>query len=155
MSRVLALIGVLVLSGCYAYFPQRPGAVPLGADVRLQLSRDGVERIGAAYGSATGVLEGRLERWADEVEITIPVQAAPGMLDRGLRNRIVVRQTDILAVELRQRDQTKTVALSLALGGAAAVTAIALFGGVFGGTPPPNEQLPEDLRAPGSAQPPR
>lgn len=148
MTRLLTLIGILFLSGCYAYLPQRPGSVAPGADVRVHLSREGVAAIGEAYGSATGVLEGRLESWGDDVVVTIPVPPAPGMLDRGLRNRIVVRQADVVGIDLRERDQTRTIALSVGLGGLVALTAIALFGGVFGGTQPQPENLPEDIRIP-------
>ena len=98
MSRVLALVGIFILSGCYTYVPQRPGSIAPGADVRVHLSAEGVQRISEAYGSASGVLDGRLESWGDDVIVTIPVPAAPGMLDRGLRNRIVVRQADVIGV---------------------------------------------------------
>src|SRR5689334_6915934 len=103
MKRALALIGVLGLNGCYAYLPQRPETVPIGSEVRVHLSIDGTQHLGQAYGSASGVLEGRLDRWADTVVVTMPVGASPGMLDRGLRNEIHIQQADIVGVDLRQR----------------------------------------------------
>ena len=152
MTRVLALAGILFLSGCYAYLPERPAAIPQGSDVRIHLSKDGVDWIGAAYGSASGVLEGRLESWGDTVVVTTPVPPSPGMLDRGLRNIVKVRQSDIISVDLKHRDQKKTVAVSLALGGLVAITAVAIFGGVFGSTEPPSGGVPEDVRIPLSTQ---
>jgi hypothetical protein len=152
MTRALAFLGILVLSGCFAYVPERPDAIPVGSDVRVHLSREGVDFLGAAYGSGSGILEGRLDRWGDTVVVTVPVQHSPGMLDRGLRNMIKVRRSDVLAVDLRHRDQTKTVMASLGFGGLVAITAVAMFGGVFGGTQPQPEQLPDEIRIPRSLQ---
>jgi hypothetical protein len=153
MTRALALVGILVLSGCYAYLPERPGDIAPGSDVRVHLSREGVEWIGAAYGSGTGVLEGRLDSWGDTVVVTVPVRASPGMLDRDLRNTIKVRQSDVLSVDLRRRDQTKSILASVGFGTVVALTAVAMFGGVFGGTQPTPEQLPDDgIRIPLSPQ---
>jgi hypothetical protein len=149
MPRALPLILLAVLTGCYTYVPQRPGTVPPGADVRIRLSSDGVERIGEAYGSASGVLEGRLENWSEPVEITFPVPPTPGMVDRGLRSKIFIPQADIVAVDLRQRDRTKTAILSASLGVLTFATAYAMFSGVFGGSPPDNgPPLPEDIIVP-------
>ena len=148
MSRAPALLALVLLAGCYRYVPQRPESIAPGTDVRIHLSADGVRRIGEAYGSASGVLEGRLESWGSDVEVTVPVEAAPGMLDRGLRNRIVVPQADVVGIELRERDATRTAALSVALGGVTALTAIAVFGGVFGGGTEPEDPLPEDVLVP-------
>lgn len=149
MHRSVALVTLLLLStGCYRYVAQRPGSIPPGSDVRVHLSSEGVQRLGEAYGTASGTLEGRLESWAEDVKVTVPVQPAPGMLDRGLRNQIIIRQADIVGVDLRQRDRGRTIALSAGLGGVAAVTAVALFGGVFGGSQNEEEPLPEDVRIP-------
>ena len=149
MRRALPLILIALLAGCYSYVPQRPGAVPPGTNVRLRLTADGVQRIGEAYGSASGVVEGRLESWSDQVEITFPVPPTPGMVDRGLRNKLIIPQADIVAVDMRQRDRTKTAILSASLGVLTAGTAIAMFSGVFGGTPPDGgPPLPEDIIVP-------
>ena len=148
MSRAISVFLVVFLAGCYSYVAERPGAIPPGSDVRVRLSSDGVQRINEAYGSASGVLEGRLESWAEDVVVTIPVPATPGMLDRGLRNRIVFPQGDVVGVELRQRDRTKTAILSASLGVLVAGTTYAMFSGVFGGTSPDNTSLPEDIIVP-------
>ena len=148
MSRALTVVLVVLLTGCYSYVADRPGTIPPGSDVRLRLTQDGVQRIGEAYGSATGVLEGKLESWADEVVVTIPVPPTPGMLDRGLRNRIVVQQSDIVGIERRERDRTKTAALSISIGVLTAGMAIAMFSGVFGGTQNTDVPLPEDVVVP-------
>jgi hypothetical protein len=153
MTRALAFVGILALSGCFAYVPERPDAIPTGSDVRVHLSRAGVEYLGAAYGSGSGILEGRLDSWGDTVVVTVPVQHSPGMLDRGLRNMIKVRQADVVAMDLRHRDQAKTVMASLGFGGLVAVAAVAMFGGVFGGTQPSTETLPDEgIRIPLSLQ---
>jgi hypothetical protein len=148
MPRTLLLALVLLLSGCHRYVAVRAGSVPPGSQVRVHLTPEGVERIGSAYGSATGIIDGELDSWADEVVVNIPVQASPGMLDRGLVNKIVIAQADIVAVELQQRDPTRTAALSIGLGAVVALTAIAVFGGVFGGTTIVDNPPPEDILVP-------
>src|SRR5690349_18357139 len=112
MSRALALIGVILLSGCYAYLPQRPGSIPPGSDVRVHLSQEGVDRMVAAYGRGAGVVEGKLDEWADTVTVSVPLPPAPGTIDRGLRSKIVFRQADVVGVDLRRKDQTKTIVVS-------------------------------------------
>src|SRR5687768_2378457 len=148
MPRFPLLILLVLLSGCYRYCPQRPGAVPPGSDVRVHLSVEGVQRIGEAYGSAYGMLDGRLESWADEVVLTVAVPAAPGMIDRGLRNRIVIPQPDIVGIDLRQLDRTRTGALSATLGVVVVGAAIALFTGTFGGGTATDPPAPEDTIIP-------
>jgi hypothetical protein len=148
MSRALPLVFLVLLAGCYSYVPQRPGSVPLGADVRVRITSDGVQRLGEAYGSVSGIVEGRLESWSDQVEITFPVPATPGMVDRGLRNKLIISQADIVGIDLRERDRTKTAILSASLGALTAGTAYAMFSGVFGGSQNNDPILPEDIVIP-------
>ena len=148
MPRTLLFVLLLALSGCHRYVPARMGAVPPGADVRVHLTSGGVQRIGEAYGSASGTVVGKLESWSSEVVISIPVEASPGMLDRGLTNRIVIPAADIVAVDLMESDRARTAVLSLGIGGVAGLTAIALFGGVFGGSTVNEGPAPEDTLLP-------
>jgi hypothetical protein len=147
--RHAPLLGLVVLlAGCYSYVPQRPGDVSPGAEVRVHLSSDGARRLGETYPTLTGSIEGRLESWASNVEVSYPIPPTPGMVDRGLRNRLVIPQADIIGIDLKQQDRTRTVALTVGLGTATALTAIAIFGGVFGGSNLPDGQLPEDVLVP-------
>jgi hypothetical protein len=148
MTRATLLIFFPLLTGCYRYVPQRPGDIPAGTEVRVHLSSDGARRVTETYPYLTGSIEGRLERWANDVEMSFPVPATPGMVDRGLRNRIVIPQADVVGIDLKERDRTRTAALSAGLGALVAVTAIGIFGGVFGGSDLPDEQLPEDVLVP-------
>ena len=148
MSRTLLLAFVLALGGCHRYVPVRPGTVTPGSDVRVRLTPEGVQRIGEAYGSASGTITGQLESWAEEVVVRVPVGGSPGMLDRGLMNKIVIPQADIAAVDLIERDRTRTAVLSLSIGAVAGLTAIAVFGGVFGGATVKDPPAPEDTLIP-------
>ena len=148
MPRTLLVALVLILGGCHSYVPVRAGTAPIASTVRVHLTPEGVERIGAAYGSALGTIEGELESWGENVVVTIPVQASPGMLDRGLVNRIVIQQADVMAVEVRESDPTRTAVASIGLGAVVALTAIAVFGGVFGGTTIVDQPAPEDILVP-------
>ena len=147
MGRALLITWAgLMLAGCHRYVPARIGAVPAGTDVRVHVTPDAAERIADAYGTAD--LEGRLESWSDEVVVTIPVPAAPGMLDRGLRNRVIIPAADVLAVEVRERDPTRSAILAGGIGVLVIGAAIAAFTGVFGGTRNTDPPIEEDILIP-------
>jgi hypothetical protein len=148
MARASLLLFAVLLTGCYSYVPQRPGEIPPGTEVRVHLSSDGARRVTETYPYVTGTIEGRLERWASDVEVSFPIPPTPGMVDRGLRNRIVIPQTDVVGIDLKQRDQARTAALSVGFGALVAVAAIGIFGGVFGGSTIDEPAPPEDILVP-------
>ncbi|MSR36000.1 MAG: hypothetical protein EXR95_05055 [Gemmatimonadetes bacterium] len=150
MRRAATAILVLTLtsSGCYRYVPQQPGTVPIGTEVRVHLTAAGMTRLGEAYGTASGTLDGRLDSWSEEVVVTVSVAPAPGMIDRGLRNRIVISQSEVISVDLRQRDPTRTGVLSVGLGVLVIGTAVAMFSGAFGGSTADDPDPPPDILIP-------
>lgn len=123
-----------LLAGCYRYVPARMGAIPAGTAVRLHLSDEGVQRLEGFTASRRDQISGELIRWADEVMVAVRVPAAEGVVDRDLRHRVVVPADEVVSIEVRERDQTRTAVL---IGGAAAIVTtalVAVFSGTFGGS---------------------
>lgn len=149
MGRAFVLALGVLLAGCHRYVPARPGAVPVGAEIRVHLTEDGARRIEALYAAQAGPVSGELESWSNEVVvIAVPVPAAPGMMDRGLRNRVIIPVADVLSVEVQERDRTRTMILSAGVATVVLGTAIAAFSGVFGGSRPPDTPAEEDAIIP-------
>jgi hypothetical protein len=148
MTRTFLLALVVLLSGCYRYVPARLGAVPEGTEVRLHVSDDGVRRLESIAGMEGRQMAGLLERWADDIVISVRVPVAEGVVDRGLRNRIVLSPSEVIAIDVRERDRTRTAILTAGITGVVGGALIAAFSGVFGGSrdvdPPPEE----DARVP-------
>ncbi|MDZ7779195.1 MAG: hypothetical protein U5R14_04545 [Gemmatimonadota bacterium] len=134
----------LLLVGCHRYVPTRLGSVPSGAEVRLQLSDEGTRRLEALSGSDAEEVEGRLLSWADEVILSVPLPSVPRMVDRDLRRRIVVASDDVVGIQVREWDRTRT---ALLVGGVATVVTTALvaaLSGSFGGTGGPDRPPMEE-----------
>jgi len=87
-------------------------------------------------------VEGVLVDWSQQVVVSAPVPEIPGAPARDLRRRVELAPDEVLAIEVRERDMTRTAVLA---GGALAVVTVALlaaFTGTFGGydVPGPPEQ---------------
>lgn len=134
MARWFLVALALVATGCHRYVPAPLGAVPEGAEVRVHLSEEAADRIGARYGNRMEEVSGRLQRWSDEVVIAVPVPVAPGLVDRDLQNRVILPVADVLAIDVQERDRTRTILLGAAIGGVVLWAAISAISGVFGGT---------------------
>lgn len=145
MARALATLALAVLlSGCYRYTPARMGSVPAGTEVRLQLSDEGARRMETFTGSRRARVSGELIQWTEDVVVSVGVPASEGMVDRDLRQRIVVAEDEVVGVEVRERDRTRTAVL---VGGAVTLVTTALitaFSGEFGRSggdePPPTHE---------------
>lgn len=149
MVRTFSILALaLLLSACHRYVPARLGEVPAGTEVRVHLTQDGARRVEASYGGSAEQLSGELHSWESEVVIAVLVPAAPGLLDRGLTNRIVLPQRDIVAIDVREPDRTRSILLGAGIAALAAGAAIAAFSGVFGGTTNSDPPLPEELLIP-------
>jgi hypothetical protein len=148
MARASLIVLVMLSAGCYRYVPARLGAVPEGTPVRLHVSPEGAGRVEPIIGSAAAELVGVLERWSNEVVIAVRVPVAAGVVDRGLENRIVLAPTEIVAIDVRERDRVRTAALTV--GGVALVggAAVAALTGVFGGSSNNDPPVEEDARVP-------
>jgi hypothetical protein len=147
-NRSLFLSLLILSSGCFRYVPARIGAVPEGSAVRLHVSPEGASRVEPVIGSASPELVGVLERWSDQVVIAVRVPAGQGVVDRALENRIVLSPSEVIAIEVRERDRARTIAL--AAGGVAVLggATVAALTGVFGGSSNNDPPVEEDARVP-------
>ena len=143
MVRVGILTLLLFTTGCHRYVPIDGGASLQGTQVRIHVSEARSQSIETMYGTGMAPLVGTVERWSEVVVLGVQVPAASGMLDRGLRNRVMIPSEDILSIELRELDRNRTVILAAGLATMVVVAAIAAVTGTFGGSTavdPPVEQ---------------
>ncbi len=150
MRPLLPVLMVLAVpsSGCYRYVAARPGEVPTGTEVRLHVSQDAAVRVEPVVGSGLQQVDGILEQWAQEVVLGVRVPSAQEGIDRGLRNRVVFTPTEVLAIEVRERDRPKTYLLAAGLTAVGIGAVIAAVSGVFGGSSNVDPPVEEDSRVP-------
>ncbi len=141
-SLLMAL--VILVSGCARWVPARVGDVPIGTDIRLRLSDEGAAQLEELTGTRRSEVSGQLLQWDSEVMVSAALQAAgAGANSSSLRQRFVVDQEDILGVDIRELDRTRT---GLFVGGVAVVAGSAIVwvvsqlvgGGTAATNPPPN-----------------
>ena len=151
MVRACLLMAlVMVVSGCARWVPARVGEVPVGTDVRLRLSDEGAAELGELTGTHRSEVSGQLLRWGSEVMVSAALRTAgAGANSSGLRQRFVVDEDDILGVDVRELDRTRT---GLFVGGVAVVAGSAIVWVVSqlagGGTAAPSDPPP-----PGPSEP--
>ena len=77
VRKSLVLVGALYLSGCYAYIPTAVGELPVGKEVRVQLSRQAFADLPQISDRQGARLEGTLVR-RNETALTIHVPLSIG-----------------------------------------------------------------------------
>lgn len=125
MTRTgLILILLLTISGCARWVPAQLGTVPPGTDVRLRLSEDGAAQLAEMTGAGAAEVTGELIQWEPEVLVSTALAPTAGRLDPGLRRRLVLDPDNVVGIDVREVDRTRT---GLLVGGvvAAAGSAIA------------------------------
>ena len=139
---VAAVLAAVVTGGCYAYVPVSPGdGLAPGQDVRVRVSEDVLRQYGTALPGARPVLEGRvLERPDEGLVLSVAVaDRREGFYRERLRQRLLIENGDVQAVERRELERNKTWTL-VALGAVAAGAVVAgLLSGDSGG---PTFELP-------------
>ena len=148
MSRLLLIASLVLLQGCYRYVASRGDAVPAGSEVRLHVSADAATRVEPVVGTGLQQVDGQLESWGSEVVLGVRVPAAEGGIDRALRNRVVFAPSEVLAIEVRERDRAKTYLLTAGLSAVGITAVIAAVSGVFGGSQNTDPPVEEDARVP-------
>ncbi|MBI4521565.1 MAG: hypothetical protein HY701_12065 [Gemmatimonadetes bacterium] len=137
------IAAVVLLPGCYRYVPARVGTVPPGTEVRLRLSNEGAERVAEVTGVQQTQVSGELVQWSEEVMISLPLRTSDAALDRSVRQRVIVRAGEVVGIDVREIDRTRTAVLAGGLvsvvGGALVWTAVRLLEGTSGTTPRPGE----------------
>lgn len=140
MSRLRAALGAasaaLTLS-CYTYVPATVDVVPVGAQVRAMLSTEAELALRDSLGVELRPLHGTLiDRQADR--LLLSVRAGVGSQQLGsqpLYQRVGVTPQDVLRVDIRRLQRSKTVAFALAVAGAAAFLAIEAINVLRPGSP--------------------
>ena len=123
MRTGLALILLLTVSGCARWVPAQLGTVPPGTDVRLRLSEDGAEQLEEMTGAGTTEVTGELLQWEPEVLVSTALGPSAMRLDPGLRQRLVLDPDNVIAIDVREVDRTRT---GLLVGGVVAVAGSAI-----------------------------
>ncbi|MCY4647267.1 MAG: hypothetical protein OXE73_10380 [Gammaproteobacteria bacterium] len=123
MRTGLALILLLTVSGCARWVPAQLGTVPPGTDVRLRLSEDGAEQLEEMTGAGTTEVTGELLQWEPEVLVSTALGPSAMRLDPGLRQRLVLDPDNVVAIDVREVDRTRT---GLLVGGVVAVAGSAI-----------------------------
>lgn len=124
MTRAgLTLVLLLTVSGCARWVPTELGTVPPGTDVRLRLSEDGAAQLEEMTGARAAQVTGELLQWEPEVLLSTAVAAAGTGLDPRLRQRLVMDPDDVVAIDVREVDRTRTGFL---VGGVVAVAGSAI-----------------------------
>jgi hypothetical protein len=120
MRRVLPAV-LPLLTACYVYAPIEPAAVSPGTSVRARVSVAGAQRIAPLLGTADArVLDGTLvDVRPDTMIVQVPtvLQATVGSSRETLHQRLSIPRSDLLELETRKLDRTRTgiVAGSVAL----------------------------------------
>jgi hypothetical protein len=151
LKRPLYLMPLLV--GCYAYTPIEPAAAPAGSEVRARITGAASDRIAPLLGTFDNrVLVGSVvENNAGAMLLEVPTGAMPNVTTSlvQLQTRVPLVPADLMSLERRKLDVTRTTMLvgAIAAGVAVGVTA-ALHAGGEGDAgkgpsdPPPINRIP-------------
>ena len=147
-KEVLGVAVAALSLGCYTYAPVTLDAVPVGSEVRALLSTEAELALKDSLGMSLHPLQGTLVN-REQGRLLLAVRAGVGARELGsqvLYQRVGVAPQDVLRVDVRRLQPTKTVALAVAIAGAATLVTLGAFGklnpgspGGGGGAPP--EQL--------------
>ena len=135
-----------LLTGCYSYVPVGLEAVSPGQKVRAGLTTEVIIDLERQLGDRRSSLEGEVvERSDDSILVEVPWDRNdPGLGQRPLRQRIRLSQGDILELELRSLDRTRTAGFAVAVGAAVGALLLKILGGDAGSTivpGPPNGEV--------------
>ncbi len=148
-SLALATVLLIAVSGCARWVPARVGEVPIGTDVRLRLSEEGTARLEELTGTRWAEISGRLLQWDSEVMVSAALRSAGvGANGNGLRQRLVVEEEDVVGVDVRELDRTRTGffvgGVALAAGAAIAWAVVELVRGSGGASRGPPANVPSE-----------
>lgn len=150
----MSVVLITSIAGCYSYVPAEPGRIPPRSDVRAYVTADQASRLDPLVVRGERVVEGELlENGAADLLLLVPVSRdIPGARVESLHQRVLVSSADIVQLELRRLDRTRTGLLIA--GGAALIGGVLitqLTGDSGGGTVepppvPPENRIPVGLR---------
>jgi hypothetical protein len=126
----LAALGCFIATGgCYSYQPVPPAAVAPGAAVRAELTSEGVLRLEPLLGTLQREVIGEVIE-ADGRQLLMLARTGSrfdGVTPVLERQRIVIDQQEILRLEQRRLQRTRSAVFSAALASALVGTAIYFF----------------------------
>jgi hypothetical protein len=122
----------VMFGGCYTYLPINVASATPGMEVRARVSATTAAQLGPSLGiSDARLLSGPVvQNEADGLTIRVPtVPAGTIGAQEGLFQQIMINRGDLLEIESRQLDRTRTgVMIGAAFVGAAAIAVTALHG---------------------------
>ena len=144
---LLAACGCIVASsGCFSYLEVPATNVAPGTRVRALLSTEGQVRLGSMLGGPQPELEGEVVE-ADPQSLLLLARVGVSSTPTGVfleRQRLQIEQREILRLEARRLERSKTVAISAVALGALLGTTIWLFNAERSGTETPEVPAPEN-----------
>jgi hypothetical protein len=144
---LLAAWGCIVASsGCFSYLEVPRTDVAPGMRVRALLSTEGQVRLGPLMGGPQPQLEGEVVE-ADPQSLLLLARIGVSNTPTGVfleRQRLQIEQREILRLEARRLERSKTAALSVLAAGALVGTTIWLFTAKRSGTENPDVPAPEN-----------
>ncbi len=149
LNPLLLLATSLAASGCFSYVPYSPQEVAPGDPVRFRLTAEEAARYQDLRLANPRLIEGTLVRRGDSDMVLDAHVGGTGAMEgsRLMVQQVSIPLSEILEVELRELDRTKTVLVSVG-GGAALATVLALSGHGFGSEEGPGTEAPEARRIP-------
>lgn len=155
-KHLISLLIVCSTAGCYTFRPLPADQIAIGSRVRASLSEDGAEKLRDALGDA-GVSEQveaeLLGRDPSELQLSVGRRVrAEGYTERLLTQRVAVARDDVIVLEVKELDRTRTAVLgATALAAGFGIVIKAFSGGPNtprGGGPPPTSEtvIPLQLR---------
>ena len=144
-------MGSALCSSCFVYRPVDLASVPVGSDIRLEVTREGLLALPEEFTPSSNVVAGRLDRVTpQDVVIRTPVaRSLHGVATRSLVRNVQVDLRHVGRVDRREFSLGRTVAF---LGGGAgavwlAILAVTGEGGRDNSQPSPDPP-PENTRIP-------
>lgn len=140
MRATAPLLAALFVSGCFTYLPIEPGEAEPGLAVRARVNSAAGARIAPLLGATDArELDGTvITRSADTLIVEVPtVMADTREFGRTPNQRLSIARSDLVELEVRKLDRTRT---SLVAGAAAILAASVLVKALRG--EPGKEPLP-------------
>lgn len=153
---MLSTLVLLVASGCYVYEPAQLDVIPPSTEVRARLSARQVDALTAMESLPVEVVEDRLLEGIlvasepDSLLMEVPVAVAnrPRRIET-LNQRLRIPREEVLEMEVRRFDRTRTWLTAGAVAVAAGGIAVAIATSDSGGDAPPGgPRPPQEIRIP-------
>ncbi len=151
ICRIFSVLLSLAAVGCYTYQPIALDEIRPSMDVRARLSAERAEAIAQAHPIAGREIDGAvLESNSEELVILVPLRQATAVrAEQSIATPLGIPNQDLLEVELKKLDWTKTGAI---VAGGVALVALMIStdigGGGGGGDDPGDPPDPQDAIIP-------